>query len=262
LLACAQVSQEKTYLAETDSRSNRATTRNEKSIVAIGEILEDQSKVVDGKKVVGKSITRIRTMAAALEESQIVGREKEKEEIVKLVTSQVTNRFQVVSVWGMGGLGKTTLVKDIYHIKLSGMFEKRACVTVMRPFSLVELLRSLVMQLEPSEKKDVEGLMRNTKKIFLLMPVAELIEELARILERKRCLVVLDDVSSTVEWDMIIPFFHEMKNSSRIVVTTRGEHIAKHCSEQKENIYKLKGLEYKDAFNLFAKKVLSKKLSS
>ncbi|XP_047042933.1 disease resistance protein RPM1-like [Lolium rigidum] len=253
-----KVSQETTYLAETDSRSNRATTRNDKSIVAIGEILEDQSKVVDGKKVVGKSITRIRTMAAALEESQIVGREKEKEEIVKLVTSQVTNRFQVVSVWGMGGLGKTTLVKDIYHIKLSGMFEKRACVTVMRPFSLVELLRSLVMQLEPSEKKDVEGLMRSTKKIFLLMPVAELIEELARILERKRCLVVLDDVSSTVEWDMIIPFFHGMENSSRIIVTTREEDIAKHCSEQKGNIYMLKGLEYKDACDLFAKKVFKK----
>jgi recombinational DNA repair ATPase RecF len=132
----------------------------------------------------------------------------------------------------------------------------------MRPFSLVELLRSLFIQLEPSEKKDAVGLMGKKKKALILMPLAELIKELARILERNKCLLVLDDISSTVEWDMIIPIFHEMKKSSRVIVTTREEYIAKHCSEQKENIYKLEGLEYKDACDLFAKKVLSKKLSS
>jgi hypothetical protein len=228
--------------------------------VPISEISEDKSKGDDGKREVGKSLTRIRTMENALEELHAVGREKEKDEIIKLFENQATDKFQVISVWGMGGLGKTTLVKDIYHNKLSGMFDKRACVTVMRPFSLVELLRSLVMQLEPSEKKDVVGLMGKTKKTFVLKPLSELIKELTSILQINKCLLVLDDVSSTIEWDMIIPIFHEMVNSSRIIVTTREEDIAKYCSEQKENIYMLKGLEHKDACDLFAKKVLNKKL--
>ncbi|XP_047070672.1 putative disease resistance RPP13-like protein 3 [Lolium rigidum] len=231
---------------KTESSSNRSTTRNDQK----GTV----SNSADGKEVAKKSLTRIRTMASALDEFYAVGREKEKYEIIKLVASEETAQFQVISMWGMGGLGKTTLVKDIYHNKLSYMFEKHACVTVMRPFCLVELLRSLVTQLETSEKKEAVGLMGSTKNALLLMPLAGLIKELARIVKRKRCLIVLDDVLSTAEWEMIIPVLREMENTSRIIVTTREEAIAKRCSEKNENIYKLKGLEYKDARDLFAKK--------
>ncbi|KAM3405984.1 hypothetical protein ACQJBY_000182 [Aegilops geniculata] len=157
------------------------------STVSAGEILEEQSKGDGGKHEVKKSITRIKTMVAALEESHLVGRNKEKGEIIKLIANEVT-QLQVISVWGMGGLGKTTLVKDIYQSEeVSGKFEKRAWVTVMRPFNLEDLLRSLVMQLdrESSRKMEVVGLMGNTMETFLLMSLAELIKELARLLERK-----------------------------------------------------------------------------
>jgi hypothetical protein len=259
LLACTQISEDSTYLTETESNSDRAASSNGKNAeVPISDILKDQSEVVDGKKVVRKSLSRLRTMADALEESHVVGQENEKYEIVNLVAGPATDQFKVISVWGMGGLGKTTIVKNVYHTVLSSMFEKHACVTVMRPFSLVELLRSLVMQLERehSEKNGVVGLMGSTKNA-LLMNSTELTKELTSLFERNKCLIVLDDVSSTAEWDMIIPVFHDMGNTSRIIVTTREEGIAKHCSGQQENIYKLKGLEDKDALDLFAKKVLN-----
>ncbi|CAM0881632.1 unnamed protein product [Alopecurus aequalis] len=253
-----KVSQDATYLTETEASSYRATTRNDKKPpMPNNEILEDQSKGDTSKKLVRGSLTRIRTMAIALEESHVVGREKEKDDIINLVASQVTDQLQVISVWGMGGLGKKTLVKDIYQNKLSGMFEKRACVTVMRPFSLVELLRRLVMQLDiqPYDKKGPMGLMGSTKKTFHLMTLEEVMKELTRVLERKRCLIVLDDISSIAEWDIIIPMFREMENTIRIIVTTREEDIANHCSKKKRNIYRLKGIEYKDARDLFTKKV-------
>ncbi|CAM0958626.1 unnamed protein product [Alopecurus aequalis] len=257
-----KVPQDGADLTKEDSSTSRASTSaGNKSTMPTSEILQDHS-TNEGKNAVKKSLTHMRTMVAALEESQVVGREKEKDEIISLVKSQGTEQFQVISVWGMGGLGKTTIVKDIYHNKLSGIFEKRACVTVMRPFSLVELLRSLVMQLdrEPSDKKGVMALMGSTKKTFLLMPPADLIEELARLLGNKRCLIILDDVSSIAEWDMIIPIFRQMENTSRIIVTTREEDIAKHCSKQRENVYNLKGLESKDARELFAKKVFKESI--
>jgi ABC-type cobalamin/Fe3+-siderophores transport system ATPase subunit len=31
--------------------------------------------------------------------------------------NQASPTFQVISVWGMDGLGKTTVIKDIYQIK-------------------------------------------------------------------------------------------------------------------------------------------------
>jgi ABC-type molybdate transport system ATPase subunit len=56
-------------------------------------------------------------MEAALEESHLVGRDNIKSDIIKLMLNQASPTFQVISVWGMGGLGKTTVIKDIYQIK-------------------------------------------------------------------------------------------------------------------------------------------------
>lgn len=186
----------------------------------------------------GKSLTWNSTI-----ESHVVGRAKEKEDIIKLISQQATEKFQVISIWGMGGLGKTTLVKDIYQSKeLSDRFEKRACATILRPFSLVELLRSLAMQFytETSEKKPVAGLPASTIKEKLpSMTVDQLINELATVVDRKRCLIVLDDVSSPAEWDQLIRplLFQKMENTSRIIVTTRNESIALHCSENNKKKY-------------------------
>ncbi|XBH66205.1 hypothetical protein VPH35_119653 [Triticum aestivum] len=216
-----------------------------------GEITEYLS--ADG--VDGKSLTLNSIM-----ESRIVGRAQEKQHIIELISHQATEKFQVISIWGMGGLGKTTLVEDIYQSKeLSDKFEERACATILRPFSLVELLRSLAMQLytETSEIKPVVGLPASTKEKLPSMTVPELINELAILVRKKRCLIVLDDVSSTAEWDQLIQLdsFLMMENTSRIIVTTREKIIALHCSEKKqENIYKLNDLPYKYARELFTKK--------
>lgn len=61
-------------------------------------------------------LTRTDTMVfTALEESQLIGRVNERSEIIQLVSNIVGQEFQVISLWGMGGLGKTILVRDIYQ---------------------------------------------------------------------------------------------------------------------------------------------------
>lgn len=78
-------------------------------------------------------------------------------ELICNQSNQSTQDLLVISVWGMGGVGKTTLVKDVYESqKVIGMFEKRACITVMCPFILKEFLKGLIVQLSvqsSSEKK-------------------------------------------------------------------------------------------------------------
>ncbi|RCV32080.1 hypothetical protein SETIT_6G229300v2 [Setaria italica] len=188
-------------------------------------------------------------MASALEESQLIGRQKEKTDIINLISNRSNQEHAVISVWGMGGIGKTTLIKDVYESqKLVGVFEKHACVTVMRPFIRKEFLKSLIMQLNIF----AHGA-RNTAPV--MMGVEALIKELARLLEGKKCLIVLDDLSSIAEWDNIFGSFPKLDSSCRIIVTTREESIAKHCSEKQENIYKLKVLDCKDAQDLFTRKV-------
>lgn len=156
-------------------------------------------------------------------------------------------------MWGMGGIGKTTLVKCVYQSqKIIDMFEKTVCVMVMRPFNIKELLKSLILQLL-DVAIDFGGRIR---KELTVMGVETLMKELARLLQGKRCLIVLDDLSSTAEWDLIKQSFPKMENTSRVIVTTREEKIAKHCSVKRENIYKLKILEDKDALDLFTRKVV------
>lgn len=141
----------------------------------------------------------------------------------------------MISVWGMGGIGKTTLVREVYQSpKLSGLFEKRAWATIMRPFNCSHLIKSLVVQLGDG-----------TETV------------LTKLLQGKRYLIVLDDVWFVDEWDAIRSHLLETAGSC-IIVTTRQESIAQHCSKKEsDNIHMLKILQSDDARELFTKKVLS-----
>ncbi|XBI33301.1 hypothetical protein VPH35_056648 [Triticum aestivum] len=179
---------------------------------------------------------------ATLEESRLIGRGNEKEEIIKLISNKDPQQFHVFSLWGMGGIGKTTLVRDIYQSQeISSMFDKRACVTVMRPFNSAALLESLTMQFRDKNE--------DTKEI-----------DLRRCLEGKRYLLVLDDLWSIGEWDAIKQYLPETAPSC-IIVTTREENIAKHCSKDERNIYPLHHLGPDDACTLFTKKVFKETVS-
>ena len=81
----------------------------------------------------GRCLTRVETNFVAFKESKLIGRESEKSRILKMISNEVSKDSEVISVWGMGGLGKTTLVKDVYQSQeLNAIFDKRACVAVKR----------------------------------------------------------------------------------------------------------------------------------
>uniref|UniRef100_A0A0D3HVN3 NB-ARC domain-containing protein n=1 Tax=Oryza barthii TaxID=65489 RepID=A0A0D3HVN3_9ORYZ len=134
----------------------------------------------------------------------------------------------------MGGMGKTALIRDVYQSeKVQGMFNKLACVTIQRLFNPNDLITSLVDQLK--DQKAYER--KETPKCL-------------------KYLIVLDDVLSTKEWDAIVSNFPDMGIGSRIIVTTRHESIAMHCSgNREEKCYRLHNLEEKDAEELFTNKV-------
>lgn len=182
--------------------------------------------------------------AAALTESQLVGRKNEKQAIMELISNQGSKQLEVISICGMGGLGKTTLVKSVYQSQeLYAKFDKHACVTIKRPFDPKELLRSLAEQVGD---KEMAGDGRTKLGVE---------PSLSSLLEGHRYLIVLDDVSSTTEWDAIRQQFPATA-TSRIIVTTRVENIAKHCSQNDRNVCRLEILDDKEAHDLFTKKVM------
>nr|UBY07351.1 NBS-LRR disease resistance protein [Dasypyrum villosum] len=213
------------------------------------EIQEGLSYSEDNEMtMIQKSLTHNSNVQGPLEEFQLIGREKEVSDIIELILEHSsTQQIQVIAVWGKGGVGKSTLIRNIYHSQeVNQMFEKHAYVTVLQPFKLEKLLSSLAFQLD-------------AKKVAS-MKVADFTGLLDRCLQEKSCLIVLDDLSSTTEWDIILPCLLAMNSPSLVIlITTRHQDIAKHCCKNPKCICLLNGLDEKGACDLFTEKVFKDK---
>ncbi|CAL4982028.1 unnamed protein product [Urochloa decumbens] len=196
-----------------------------------------------------------RKTRAFIPEDVIVGRATEKHQVIDLVgRPDETGSCKVISVWGMGGIGKTTLVRSVYRSQELGGW-KRAWATALRPFNRDTLLRNLALQLQKDFQEDsiaAGGVTHQKKRNIGAMEYDELACELSGLLETQHCLIVLDDLSSTNEWDSIK---HMLLKSRRIIATTRERIVDKHCSVDDQNVYNIQGLTDAAALGLFKKKV-------
>jgi hypothetical protein len=99
------------------------------------------------------------------------------------------------------------------------------------------------------------------------MRLDDLRKELVQLLEKhKNCLIVLDDLSSIEEWNLVKD---QLEKAKRIIVSTRQNSVAKYCSGGDNNTHKLQYLKQEfeqlfqserrqeEALELFQKKVLS-----
>uniref|UniRef100_A0ACD5TEQ3 Uncharacterized protein n=1 Tax=Avena sativa TaxID=4498 RepID=A0ACD5TEQ3_AVESA len=213
---------------------------------------DERPKTAGENKVFNSTATKKfnRSRTIALVDGVLSGREAEKSDVIKLVGPPDNNpSCKVISVWGMGGLGKTTLVRSVYRSQELAAW-KHAWVTALRPFNPEVLLRDLALQLHKSIQEDTAG--ATSTRAIVLMKIQELKVELARLLKTQKCLVVLDDISSTSEWDLVKRC---LDNAGRIIITTREKHIAEHCSREYKNMYSFEGLKGAAALELFTKKV-------
>ncbi|CAD6255508.1 unnamed protein product [Miscanthus lutarioriparius] len=197
----------------------------------------------------GKKFDRTRTIA--LIDDVLVGRKTEKSIVIDLIGQPMDMQgCKVISVWGMGGLGKTTLVRSIYRSQELGGW-KRAWVTALRPFNPEVLIRTLALQLL-TDDPTVANETKQERKNLATMRLDDLPEKLSQLLEEHECLIVLDDLSSTKEWDLIRG---QLAKAKRIIVTTRENSVARYCSGGDMNTHQLQVLHQEEALALFMKKV-------
>ena len=72
-------------------------------------------------------------------ESEIYGRGEEKEKIIQVLLTDVSDQdnLAIYAVWGMGGLGKTTLAQLIYNdIRVQRHYDMRNWVCVSDDFHI------------------------------------------------------------------------------------------------------------------------------
>ncbi|XP_059658824.1 putative disease resistance protein At1g50180 [Cornus florida] len=81
--------------------------------------------------------------ALLLEEAELVGMDGRKKELTGWLVED-TPKLKVVSVVGMGGLGKTTLVKKVYDDMKVKNHAWNVWITVCQSFDLRELLKNII----------------------------------------------------------------------------------------------------------------------
>ncbi|KAF7046557.1 hypothetical protein CFC21_055582 [Triticum aestivum] len=184
-----------------------------------------------------------------LDDSTIIfGRDDDKKVVVKLLLNQQDQRkVQVLPIFGMGGLGKTTLAKMVYNSQeVKQHFQLKMWHCVSDNFDAIALLKSII-ELATNGSCDLHG------SIELLQ------KRLEQVIGQKRFILVLDDVwnEDKIMWeDVLKPLLCSVGGSgSVIVVTCRSKQVASIMCTIKP--HKLVFLSANDSWELFSNKTFS-----
>ncbi|XP_058067566.1 putative disease resistance protein At1g50180 [Magnolia sinica] len=207
--------------------------------------ITDVSKVEEGSSSRGESLHEQRQTSPLFGETEVVGLEED----IKTVVGQLIegdSRRCVVSIVGMGGLGKTTLASKVYNKEaVKKHFDCCAWVFVSQEYVVRDLLKSLI--------KCFITLTREELEMVEKMNSLQLKEKLSNHLNERRYLVVLDDILRTESWDSLVAAFPDTNRGSRVLLTTRNRDVASYA-DVRSSPHELRLLEDEEGWELFCKK--------
>uniref|UniRef100_A0A0V0ILP2 Putative ovule protein n=1 Tax=Solanum chacoense TaxID=4108 RepID=A0A0V0ILP2_SOLCH len=178
-------------------------------------------------------------------ENDMVGHSDEQARVRGELTGP-SSQLEVISIAGMGGIGKSTFAKKMFSDpSIMGFFYVRGWITVSKDYSLRKMLISLL--------QDAIGVNEELDK----KPDDELADCLKKSLRGRRYLIVVDDIWSIEAWEDIRLWFPEDNNRSRILLTTRITEVARDASSSK-NPFQMSFLDPEESWNLFCQKAFGK----
>ncbi|KAL0456931.1 UNVERIFIED_CONTAM: putative disease resistance protein [Sesamum latifolium] len=148
----------------------------------------------------------------------LIGMEENKETLRSYLLGGGKPELSVIAIRGMGGIGKTSLVKLLYNDPLLVKhFDNRAWAAIGQDFQARDILETMLLSL-------ASGLL--SKNEIAEMETMELMEQLYQAQKGRRYLIVLDDLWSEEAWDNLRFAFPDDCNGSRILITTWSIRVA------------------------------------
>ncbi|KAL6132290.1 hypothetical protein ACLB2K_070661 [Fragaria x ananassa] len=169
----------------------------------------------------------------------LVGMDTKLEEIDVLLDKEA-NDVRFIGIWGMGGLGKTTLATLVYE-KISHQFE--VCIflanvrEVYATHGLVYLQKQILSQMLKEENVQVWNVYSGITMI-------------KRCFCNKEVLLVLDDVDQSEQLENLVGEKNSFGLRSRIIITTRDRQVL--VTHDIEEPYELKTMNENEALKLFS----------
>jgi hypothetical protein len=183
--------------------------------------------------------------------SEICGRDNVEGDLVSILLgkgSEEERSPHVISLVGMGGIGKTTLAQLAYNNpEVIDHFEKRMWVCVSEPFDQCRVAKAIIEVLGGSHDKITE--------------LQSLLEKICELIERKKFFLVLDDVwtEDSTLWEPFRLALKKGAQGSRILVTTRKIRVAEIMGSTSARMINLEMLSEEDCWLVFSKIAFSGK---
>lgn len=181
--------------------------------------------------------------ASYIDVSEVEGRDIDKKTLITKLVSENKNQekgMNVVSIVGMGGIGKTTLAQLVYNSsEVCEHFDRRIWVCVSDLFDEVRIAKAIL--------EDIEG---SAPYLFELETV---VRKIRNYVEGEKFLLVLDDVwtKDFRKWEHLFNSLKAGASGSTILVTTRNESVVKVMGSSYQ--LRLGSLSDLDSWTLFEK---------
>ncbi|XP_021768539.1 putative disease resistance protein RGA1 [Chenopodium quinoa] len=192
--------------------------------------MRDQTySFVDAEEVIGRDDDKTVILDMLLASSSTDGEHEQRDKMLPVIT-----------IVGMGGMGKTTLAKFIFNdLEVEECFEMRLWVCVSDVFDIKDITEKI---LKSATNKEIPKL-----------EMEQLQGQLRKEISDKKYLLVLDDMwnENREKWLELRDLLKVGRKGSKIVVTTRSSEVAKIMGTFFP--YELQGLSEERSWELFKK---------
>nr|WIL59981.1 nodulation protein [Melilotus officinalis] len=151
-----------------------------------------------------------------------------------------SKKVRVIGIWGMGGIGKTTIAEEIFSRNHA---EYEGCCFLAKVSE--ELTRH---GMKPLKEKLFSTLLAEDVKIDTPNRLSSDIE---RRIGRMKVLIVLDDVKDTDHLEMLFGTLDWFRSDSRIIVTTRDKQVLIANEVDDDDLYEVGVLDSIEELKLF-----------
>ncbi|MQM04437.1 hypothetical protein Taro_037241 [Colocasia esculenta] len=190
-------------------------------------------------------------------QEKLVPREQGREKIMNWLCDTVDIKngedmnVSLFSVFGLGGMGKTTLAQSVYSdSRVKELFQTRMWVCVSNDFNITRITKEMMTSPDHSGGCGYA----NVDNLDTLQRRVE------AKLEGKKVLLVLDDVwELTPGWKILLNPLRGVTKGSKVLVTTRDKNIAGVMTGKEKNMLHLKGLSEEDVVSILKNKAFANK---